>query len=89
VSGAGLADKRRALPDPLVDARVRGGKWVDELRVWCEWTECRFAALGRLLPSGLLLSGSFGLFFPVLLAFEFGLRALLLVSLIQFLRLRR
>jgi hypothetical protein len=53
----------------------------------CEWTEWRFAELSRFLESGLLLSGSFGLFFPVLLVLEPGLLALLLVSLIQFLRL--
>jgi hypothetical protein len=72
-----------------VFTRGRGGTCVDGgLEEW-EWTEWRFAALARLLESGLLLSGTFGLFFPVLLAFEFGLRALLLVSLIQFRKLRR
>jgi hypothetical protein len=48
------------------------------------WTEERFAALRRLRESGLLLSGIFGLFWPLLLALELGLLARLLVSLIQF-----
>jgi hypothetical protein len=87
VRGAGLADSRRTLPDPFVDMRGRGGMWVEGGMLLCEWTEWRFAELSRFLGSGLLLSGSFGLFFPVLLALEPGLLALLLVSLIQFLRL--
>jgi hypothetical protein len=86
VCGAGLADSRRTLPDPFVDMRGRGGTWVEAGMLLCECTECRCAELNRFLESGLLLSGSLGLFFPVLLALEFGLLALLLVSLIQFLR---
>jgi hypothetical protein len=89
VSGAGLAERRRALPEPLVETRGRGGRCVADRLLVCEWAEWRFTALSRRLESGLLLSGSLGLFFPVLLAFELGLFALLLVSLIQFLRLRR
>lgn len=70
--------------------RGRGGTWVDGGLEVCECTERRFPALARLRESGLLLSGSLGLFFPMLLlAFEFGLRARLLVSLIQLRRLRR
>lgn len=87
VSGAGLAERRRTLPEPAVEMRGRGGK-CDEDVAW-ECVEWRFALLRRLRESGLLLSGIFGLFWLVLLALELGLRARLLVSLIQFLRLRR
>ena len=86
VSGAGLADKPRTLPEPCVETRGRGGTCVGVCE--CEW---RFAALRRLRESGdlILLSGILGLFWDVLLALEFGLRARLLVSLIQLRRLRR
>jgi hypothetical protein len=89
VSGAGDADKRRVPdPEPFVDMRGRGGMCVDGGTDGCVCTEFRFAVLSRLLGSGLLASGCLGLW-PVLLAFEPGLFARLLVSLIQLRRLRK
>jgi hypothetical protein len=62
VRGAGLAERRRALPEPLVDMRGRG--WVCVEGGALEWvcTEWRCAELRRFLESGLLLSGILGLF---------------------------
>jgi hypothetical protein len=36
VSGAGLAERRRALPEPLVDTRGRGGSCVADRLLVCE-----------------------------------------------------
>lgn len=39
VSGAGLAESRRALPEPFVEMRGRGVTCVDGGRLECECTE--------------------------------------------------